>query len=126
ILMAGAVVCWTAGFDIIYACQDYEVDVKCGLFSVPSRLGIARALWVARLTHVAGVAFLLALGMSSPSRGACYFGGVARAVVLLLTEHSLVKSDDLSKVNLAFFTLNGVISLALGTLGIIDVFLRRP
>ena len=126
LLMAGAVLCWTAGFDIIYACQDYDVDVKCELFSVPSRLGIARALWVARFTHVAGVGFLLALGMSSPSLGALYFGGVALAVVLLLIEHSLVKPDDLSKVNLAFFTLNGVISLALGSLGIIDVFLRRP
>ena len=125
LLMAGAVLCWTAGFDIIYACQDYDVDVNCGLFSVPSKLGIARALWVARFTHVASVGVLLALGMSSPSLGALYFGGVALAVVLLLIEHSLVKSDDLSKVNLAFFTLNGVISLALGTLGIIDVFLRR-
>ncbi len=126
LFMALAVLCWTAGFDIIYACQDYEVDVKCGLFSVPSRLGIGRALWVARLTHGASIVFLVALGLSSPSLGALYFGGVALAVVLLLAEHSLVKADDLSKVGLAFFTLNGVISLALGTLGIIDVFLRRP
>jgi 4-hydroxybenzoate polyprenyltransferase len=125
ILMAGAVLCWTAGFDIIYACQDYDVDLKCGLFSVPSKLGIGRALWVARLTHLAGIAFLVALGMSSQSLGALYFGGVALAVVLLLIEHSLVKPHDLSKVGLAFFTLNGVISLALGTLGILDIFLRR-
>ena len=126
VLMAAAVLCWTAGFDIIYACQDYDIDVKCGLFSVPAKLGISGALWVARLTHVAAIAFLVALGLSSPSLGALYFGGVALAVVLLLAEHSLVKPDDLSKVGLAFFTLNGVISVALGTLGIIDVFLRRP
>jgi 4-hydroxybenzoate polyprenyltransferase len=78
------------------------------------------------LTHGASIAFLVALGMSSQSLGALYFGGVALAVVLLLAEHSLVKPNDLSKVGLAFFTFNGIISLALGTLGIIDVFLRRP
>lgn len=125
LLMALAVLCWTAGFDIIYACQDYEADVKCGLFSVPARLGIRRALWVARLTHVVSIAALVTLGLSSPSLGSLYFGGVALAGVLLIIEHGLVKPDDLSKVGLAFFTLNGIISLTLGTLGIIDVFLSR-
>jgi 4-hydroxybenzoate polyprenyltransferase len=125
LLIAAAVICWTAGFDIIYACQDYAVDVQCGLFSVPSKLGIGGALWVARITHVFSVAALVALGLSTPRLGALYFIGVGLAAVLLLIEHSLVKENDLSKVGLAFFTLNGIISLALGTLGILDVLLRR-
>ena len=125
LLMAAAVLCWTAGFDIIYACQDYDVDVRCGLFSVPAKLGIGRALWIARLTHLASVAALVALGLSTPRLGMFYFAGLSVVVVLLLIEHSLVKKDDLSKVGLAFFTLNGAISLALGTLGIVDVFLTR-
>lgn len=124
IWMAAAVVCWTAGFDIIYACQDYHNDVACGLFSVPSRLGIARALWVSRLTHAASAAMLIALGFSTPHLHALYFVGVATAIALLIVEQSLVRADDLSKVGLAFFTLNGIISLLLGTLGIVDVMIH--
>jgi 4-hydroxybenzoate polyprenyltransferase len=117
-----AVLFWTAGFDIIYACQDYEVDVRDGLFSVPAKLGIARALWVARLTHVVCAGGLILLGMSTPRFGVIYFSGVALALVLLVTEHSLVSEKNLSKIGLAFFTMNGILSIALGTLGIIDVF----
>lgn len=121
--MAGAVLCWTAGFDIIYACQDYQADVACGVFSVPSKLGIARALWVARLTHGLSAGMLVMLGLSAqPPLGTLYSIGVGLAVALLIVEHSLVKPNDLSKVGLAFFTVNGIISIALGTLGIIDVF----
>lgn len=120
--MAGAVLCWTAGFDIIYACQDYESDVACGVFSVPSKLGIARALWVSRLTHVVAVVMLVLLGLSArPQLGTLYFTGVALVVTLLIVEHLLVRADDLSKVGLAFFTINGIISVVLGTLGIMDV-----
>ena len=120
--MAGAVLCWTAGFDIIYACQDYESDVATGVFSVPAKLGIARALWVSRLTHAASAAMLVMLGLSAmPPLGALYFIGVGLAVTLLVIEHTLVKPNDLSKVGLAFFTINGVISIVLGTLGIVDV-----
>lgn len=120
--MAGAVLCWTAGFDIIYACQDYTSDVATGVHSVPARLGIARALWVARVTHLAAAAMLVMLGLSaSPPLGALYFVGVGLAIALLIIEHALVSPTDLSKVGLAFFTINGVISVALGTLGIIDV-----
>ncbi|MDB5295971.1 MAG: ubiA [Phycisphaerales bacterium] len=121
--MAGAVLCWTAGFDIVYACQDYASDVATGVFSVPAKLGVARALWVARLTHVAAACLLVAVGLSArPVLGSAYAAGVALAVGLLFVEHALVRADDLSKVGLAFFTVNGVISLALGTLGIVDVF----
>ncbi|HEY0008066.1 MAG TPA: UbiA-like polyprenyltransferase [Tepidisphaeraceae bacterium] len=123
LLMAGAVLLWTAGFDILYACQDYDVDRASGLFSVPSRFGIARALWIARGTHVVCVALLIALGFASPLLGSIYFVGVAIAAALLIAEHSVVKPNDLSKLNLAFFTFNGIISLTVGALGLIDVFL---
>jgi 4-hydroxybenzoate polyprenyltransferase len=119
--MFGAVLMWTAGFDIIYACQDYESDVACGLFSVPAKVGIAKALWISRLTHLGCVAMLLGLGFSSNLLGGLYFIGVGAAAALLIAEHSLVRADNLSKVNLAFFTVNGIISLMLGTLGIVDV-----
>ena len=120
--MAAAVLCWTAGFDIIYACQDYQSDLECGVFSVPAKIGVGPALWVSRATHVVCVAMLVMLGLSSTELGALYFTGVAAAILLLVVEHSLVKPTDLSKVNLAFFTFNGIISLLLGTLGVIDVF----
>ena len=88
------------------------------------RLIFANALWISRLTHVACIGMLLGLGFFTPQLGLLYFIGVAIAVAILIGEHALVRADDLSKVNLAFFTLNGFISLVLGTLGIIDV-LRR-
>jgi 4-hydroxybenzoate polyprenyltransferase len=125
LLMAAAVLCWTAGFDILYACQDYDVDMRCGLHSVPSKLGIGPALWVARLTHVASVAAMMAVGFSTPRLGTLYLVGVALAVVLLAVEHALVREDDLSKLGLAFFGMNGIISVAIGTLGIVDVLMRR-
>lgn len=120
--MFAAVLSWTAGFDILYACQDYASDVECGVFSVPSKLGVARALWVSRATHVLSVAMLIGLGFSTPAFGALYFTGVAIAAMILIAEHWLVRADDLSKLNLAFFTLNGVVSVVIGTLGVIDVF----
>lgn len=125
LLMAAAVLLWTAGFDIIYACQDYQVDVECGLHSVPSRVGIGRALWIARITHAVSLAAMIALGFSTPQLGMLYFIGVGLAAILLIVEHALVRENDLSKVGLAFFTVNGFISLALGSLGIADVFMRR-
>lgn len=121
ILMAGAVLLWTAGFDILYACQDYDSDVALGVFSVPAKLGIARALWVARLTHVLCVACLIVLGLVSAPLATLYFVGVAITGALLVVEHSLVRAGDLSKVNVAFFTVNGIISVLLGTLGVLDV-----
>jgi len=122
VIMAAAVLSWTAGFDIIYACQDYESDRATGVFSVPARMGIAGALWVARLTHVVSAAMLVLLGLVSPTLATFYFVGAAIAIGLLIVEHLLVRANDLSKVGLAFFTVNGVISLLVGTLGLIDVF----
>ena len=124
VLMAGAVLAWTAGFDIIYACQDYASDCATGVFSVPAKVGIPRALWIARFTHAVCIAFLIMLGRVSPALSSIYFTGVAIVIVLLVIEHLLVKPHDLSKVGLAFFTINGMISLLVGTLGLIDVL--RP
>jgi len=123
VIMAGAVLCWTAGFDIIYACQDFHSDLETGVVSVPVKVGIPKALWVARLTHAACVALLVALGLVAGELSTLYFVGVACALALLIIEHALVKPTDLSKVGLAFFTINGVISVLLGALGIIDVLI---
>jgi 4-hydroxybenzoate polyprenyltransferase len=125
IWMAIGVTLWTAGFDIIYACQDYQTDIEQGLFSVPSKIGIAPALFVARLTHLLCIGALVMVGISAtPLLGTLYFLGVGCAALLMIIEHSLVKPTDLSKVNLAFFTINGVISVLLGTLGILNIFLH--
>ena len=123
ILMALAVLSWTAGFDIIYACQDYQSDLETGVVSVPAKVGISKALWISRVTHVFSLSMLVLLGFAAPELGKLYFVGVACAGVLMLIEHSLVKPNDLSKVGLAFFTVNGIISVLIGTLGIIDVLL---
>ncbi len=123
LLMAAAVLCWTAGFDVIYATADYEHDRAHGVHSLPARLGIAWALVVSRLTHVAAVAMLGMLGWVSPELGLLWSSAVGVVAVLLVVEHMLVRPDDLSRVNLAFFTLNGVISLVLGAAGIADAVL---
>lgn len=124
VLMAAAVLLWTAGFDIIYACQDHQSDLETGIFSVPSCMGIRRALILARITHVGSVAMLIMLGWVSPLLGPIWFAAVGGVVVMLVIEHSLVRADDLSKVNLSFFTINGLISLTVGFTGIIDTLLK--
>jgi len=108
--LTAAVTFWTAGFDIIYACQDYEFDSVEGLFSIPRRLGIPRALLVARLSHVLMVGCLLAL-VYSLGLGALSLAGVAAITLLLIYEHRLVKPHDLSRVDAAFFTMNGYVSM---------------
>ncbi len=123
VTMALAVLAWTAGFDIIYGCQDYECDVRDGVHSVPATMGIARALWVSRATHVLCFALLVTLGVVSEQLGTLYFVGVACTGALLVVEHAIVKPHDLSKVGLAFFTINGIVSLLIGTLGVVDVLL---
>jgi 4-hydroxybenzoate polyprenyltransferase len=123
LIMAGAVALWTAGFDIIYACQDYRSDQETGVRSIPARIGIGPALWISRVTHAGSAAMLILLGFSTPLFGPLYFSGVGCAIALLIVEHAMVRPDDLSKVRVAFFTINGIISIVLGTLGIIDVFI---
>src|SRR4051794_24578188 len=108
--LTAAVTFWTAGFDIIYSCQDYEFDAREGLFSVPRRLGIAGALWIARLFHLGMLACLLAL-VQAFSLGPVAMAGVGVVAALLLWEHRLVHADDLSRVDAAFFTVNGWVSV---------------
>jgi 4-hydroxybenzoate polyprenyltransferase len=115
---------WTAGFDVIYACQDVDFDRKEGLHSIPAKFGISRALGIARMLHAltaAGFALLLILTDLSW----WYFAGTVVAGVLLLYEHRLVKPDDLSKLNAAFFTMNGVLSAVLFIFTFIDLVVMR-
>jgi 4-hydroxybenzoate polyprenyltransferase len=108
--LTAAVMCWTAGFDVIYACQDFEFDCAEGLYSIPRRFGIAGALVIARLLHVAMIGSLFALVLSF-HLGALSVAGVAAVIALLIYEHGLVKPHDLSRVNAAFFTVNGYVSV---------------
>lgn len=110
LILAGAVLFWVAGFDTIYSCQDADFDRASGLHSLPARLGVARALTLARVFHLAAVALLAALFLVE-SLHVVYLPGVLAVALLLVYEHSLVKADDLSRVNAAFFTVNGWISL---------------
>jgi 4-hydroxybenzoate polyprenyltransferase len=123
VLLVVVVTLWVGGFDIIYACQDIDVDRRQGLYSLPSRLGPARALWIARMAHVLTVV-LLALLIPAADLGGWYAAGVVIVGGLLLFENALVRADDFSRVNVAFFTVNGVISLLLGCLTIADCLVR--
>jgi 4-hydroxybenzoate polyprenyltransferase len=123
LVLGAAVLTWVAGFDMIYACQDYDVDVREGLHSVPVRLGVPGALWLASLCHLATVALLTCLPLAYPLLGWLYWAGIAAVALLLVYEHSLVRPDDLSRVNLAFFRVNAVISLGLFAVGSLDLLL---
>jgi 4-hydroxybenzoate polyprenyltransferase len=123
--LSAAVTFWTAGFDVIYACQDFEFDRAEGLFSVPRSLGIARALRVAQVLHLFMIACLLAL-VHMVNLGALAVAGVAAVATLLIWEHSLVKADDLSRVNAAFFTMNGYVSVLFLVFWAADIFLLKP
>jgi 4-hydroxybenzoate polyprenyltransferase len=123
--LTGAVTFWTAGFDVIYSCQDFDFDRSEGLFSVPRALGIAGALRAAQGLHILMIFCLLAL-VYSLHLGALALAGVAAIVALLIYEHSLVKADDLSRVNAAFFTMNGYVSMLFLIFWAADIFLFKP
>jgi 4-hydroxybenzoate polyprenyltransferase len=123
--LTAAVTFWTAGFDIIYSCQDYEFDTAEGLWSVPRVLGIAGALRFARLLHMAMVLSLAAL-IRSLHLGLLALAGVAAILALLVYEHSLVKPHDLSRVNAAFFTMNGYVSVLFFLFWAADIFFKNP
>ncbi len=108
-----AVTGWTAGFDIIYACQDYEFDRNHRLNSVPTRLGINGALLLSKALHVAMIAVLVGIGVMGTLHPV-YWLGLAIVVACLIYEHSLVRGGNLDKVDMAFFTMNGVVSLVFG------------
>ncbi|MCE9559847.1 MAG: putative 4-hydroxybenzoate polyprenyltransferase [Armatimonadetes bacterium] len=119
-----AVVGWTAGFDIIYSLQDEEFDRAEGLRSIPETLGKARALTISRLLHAFAIVMLILAGFTVHV-GALYFVGVAFSAAVLVYEQTLVKPDDLSRVNMAFFTLNGFVSLGLFAFALLDQIFSR-
>ena len=124
LLLTAAVTFWVGGFDVLYACQDFDFDREAGLHSLPRYVGISGALWIARLFHIAMVGLLIALVITF-GLGKLAIAGVAVVILLLVYEHSLVKSDDLSKLNAAFFTLNGIISVLFFFFIAGDILLRK-
>jgi 4-hydroxybenzoate polyprenyltransferase len=121
--LTAAVTLWTAGFDIIYACQDYAFDVHTGLYSVPKQFGIAGALWISRALHLGMLICLIAL-VHAFALGAVALAGVAAVAALLAWEHRLVRADDLSRIDAAFFTMNGYVSVIFFVFWATDIFLR--
>lgn len=112
LLLSLLVLFWTAGFDVLYACQDYDFDVRQELRSIPRKFGIANALWIARLLHLGAFAALVALYWIT-QLGFLAVIGVAVTALLLVYQHRLVRADDLSRLNAAFFTTNAFVSLIL-------------
>jgi 4-hydroxybenzoate polyprenyltransferase len=111
LILCAAVTLWVGGFDVLYACQDIDYDRSAGLYSVPKRFGVASALVIARIMHVGVVGLLAWLAASFPLPWPAWLG-VAVVAALLAYEHSLVKADDLSKLDAAFFAMNGYISMS--------------
>ncbi|MGA9995347.1 MAG: UbiA-like polyprenyltransferase [Pyrinomonadaceae bacterium] len=111
-LLSLVVLLWTAGFDVLYACQDFEFDRTAGLHSIPEKIGIHRALWIARLFHAQAFSTLVALYLIT-HLGPLALVGVIATGALLIYQHTLVRADDLSRLNAAFFTTNAFVSVIL-------------
>lgn len=124
LLLTAAVTFWVGGFDVLYACQDHVFDVERGLHSIPRHWGIGNALWVARLLHVVMLFLLIGLVMAF-GLGKLAMLGVLAVALLLAYEHSLVSANDLSQLNAAFFTMNGVVSVVFFFFIAADLLLRR-
>jgi len=124
LLLTAAVTFWVGGFDVLYACQDYDFDRGAGLHSIPRYVGIGPALWIARAFHLIMVGLLIALVIAF-SLGKLADAGIAAVILLLIYEHSLVKTHDLSKLNAAFFTMNGVLSVLFFVFVAADLLLRK-
>jgi 4-hydroxybenzoate polyprenyltransferase len=121
-VLGAAVLFWLVGFDVLYALQDIDYDRRAGLHSIPQRFGINRSLWIARISHAFTMAALFWL---SPllSLGWLYLAGVFLSLALIVYEHSLVRKDDLSKLNFAFFNMNGYISVTIFLFTLLDVLI---
>jgi len=124
LLLTAAVTFWVGGFDVLYACQDCDFDRQAGLHSIPGYFGIARSLWVARMFHLLMLALLIGLVVAF-GLGKLALVGVIVVMLLLAYEHSLVSSTDLSRLNAAFFTMNGVISVVFFVFIAGDLLLRK-
>jgi 4-hydroxybenzoate polyprenyltransferase len=124
LLLYASVALWTAGFDVIYACQDEEIDRKEGLHSIPQQFGVAKALWMAKVFHLLTAIGFLSLFLLMNELSWWYFAGVIISYGLLIYEHMLVKPSNLSKLNTAFFTMNGVLSIVIFSFTFIDLVVR--
>jgi len=124
VVLTGAVLLWVGGFDVLYACQDYEHDRKVGLNSVPQAFGVRKAFWIVRLMHM-GMLVLLCWLVMLFGLGKLAILGVALVALLLLYEHMIISPTDMRRMNAAFFTMNGVISVVFFLFVAADVFLRR-
>ena len=124
LLLTAAVTFWVAGFDVLYACQDFDIDYQTGLHSIPRYLGVRRSLRVARAFHAVMLALLIGLLLTF-GLGKLAISGVVAVAALLAYEHSLVSANDLSKLNAAFFTMNGVISVVFFLFVAGDLLLRH-
>jgi 4-hydroxybenzoate polyprenyltransferase len=124
ILLSLVVLLWTAGFDILYACQDRDFDIEAGLYSIPKRFGIARSLWIARALHTGAFVSLLALYFIVELGPVALLGVIATGG-LLIYQHRLIRADDLSRLNAAFFTTNAFVSVILFVTFGAAVFVRR-
>lgn len=123
LLLTAAVTFWGGGFDVLYACQDYEFDRQAELHSIPRYFGISKSLWIARLFHLLMIVLLASLIVVF-GLGKLAIAGVVAVTLLLAYEHSLVSPQDLSKLNAAFFTMNGVISVVFFFFVAADLLLR--
>lgn len=123
IILGGAVLLWVAGFDMIYACQDAEFDARMHLFSFPGRFGVKTALRAAALCHLGMIVLLAVLPLVYDQLGWVYRAGVLAVGALLVYEHSMVRPDDLSRVNQAFFHVNAVVSMGLLVIATVDLLL---
>jgi 4-hydroxybenzoate polyprenyltransferase len=123
-VLSAAVLLWVAGFDVLYACQDFEHDCSVGLKSVPQAFGLEGAFWIARMMHAGMILLLLSL-VKLFALGPLAYAGIGVVAALLLYEHSIVSPKDLRRMNAAFFTLNGVISIAFFCFFAADVLLRK-
>jgi len=124
LLIGGAVFFWVAGFDILYACQDVEFDRRARLHSVPARLGVGASLRLALACHVVMLGLLAVLYAVTPEMGAVFLAGLIAVAVLLAYEHWLVRPDDLTRVNKAFFQVNAVVSVGLLVLVLVQLAVR--
>lgn len=123
-LIGAAVLLWVAGFDIIYSIMDMNFDRQHGLFSIPARFGIKKSLTLTKLLHITSIVIFILLGIRL-NLGIFYFVGVVAAAILLAYENSLIKPDDLSRLNIAFFTMNGIISVLMFCFVAIDLIFGR-
>ena len=124
LLLSLIVMLWTAGFDVLYACQDYDFDRREGLYSIPARFGVARSLWISRALHAGAFGALVALYFLT-SLGLLAAFGVIATGALLVYQHTLVRADDLSRLNAAFFTTNAFVSVILFVTFGSAVFFRK-